>query len=598
MVFHEDRIDFERKVQQAIQGTQKYHKQVEGDEATQNEFNRQMTLLFIKALEENKSLSQPGAIRSYDEFATVLHELTHIIGETPSGELIPYLVEMAYSDPYLLATLPAYWLMNNRDSLYSSLFMPIAGVRPSFHLSDAGKLEAIAALRRMSKAEIQKRAKELLKFKAPRIYAAFESEAGRQLREQALAEIKAKNGIVEATPVPDLIMKEQGATLQKQSLSPMAVVAGAVAAKIAENPLVTRRNLFGLRRPRDGQRDQAMMGKNDIQIDLVGDAEREDTVKTIDRIKKRLDALQDRGSGWLRVVATPQEAYRFHTEWSDSTSGEYVVTLEKNQYVVSVPLKIWKKMAAWFSKSTTFEMNGYFVGAVKENGRIEVEDFVPQGSLAEDPMGSDSSAQDTRTTQTNTNIGTVIDTDRVAQEFGLDLNLDRELSVDRVLGSREGMIAIPTHSHHLASLYDKGPSDADKNVIYPGELEFVFSNKTGEGYFFTHDETQKVDQDAIQDAAMLSPVGGIDINPNSISIQTEGEGVKFNKAINAQELERLKNIPLDGFSPVIFQIVPIPSVPQLFGVNSKITPILLSWPRQNPEIIFGEFPLNFSSPSC
>jgi len=57
-------------------------------------------------------------------------------------------------------------------------------------------------------------------------------------------------------------------------------------------------------------------------------------------------------------------------------------------------------------------------------------------------------------------------------------------------------------------------------------------------------------------------VGGIDLNPNMLELQTQGSGVDFDIPIDPQAIQ---TIQIDGFSPVIFQIVPT-NLPMLMGV--------------------------------
>ena len=68
-------------------------------------------------------------------------------------------------------------------------------------------------------------------------------------------------------------------------------------------------------------------------------------------------------------------------------------------------------------------------------------------------------------------------------------------------------------------------------------------------------------------AAVSSPakdsVGGIDLNPNSLDLRTQGEGVDFDAPFDPQAI---LSSPIDGFSPVIIQIVPL-NLPLLLGQN-------------------------------
>ena len=74
--------------------------------------------------------------------------------------------------------------------------------------------------------------------------------------------------------------------------------------------------------------------------------------------------------------------------------------------------------------------------------------------------------------------------------------------------------------------------------------------------------------ESAQDEKMSSPaasdekVGGIDFNPNMLELQTQGAGIDFDIPIDPQAIQ---SIQIDGFSPVIFQIVPT-NLPLLLGI--------------------------------
>ena len=63
-----------------------------------------------------------------------------------------------------------------------------------------------------------------------------------------------------------------------------------------------------------------------------------------------------------------------------------------------------------------------------------------------------------------------------------------------------------------------------------------------------------------------SDVGGIDLNPNMLNLETQGKGVDFNIPFDAQTIQ---SIQIDGFSPVIFQIVPT-NLPLLMGIKDSM----------------------------
>ncbi len=75
-----------------------------------------------------------------------------------------------------------------------------------------------------------------------------------------------------------------------------------------------------------------------------------------------------------------------------------------------------------------------------------------------------------------------------------------------------------------------------------------------------------------QDQAQLSSVsnparyGGIDMNPDKLNLQTPGEGVKFDIPVENRNLEK---IPVNGLTPVIFEITPVKNLPVLLGFGSE-----------------------------
>lgn len=79
-------------------------------------------------------------------------------------------------------------------------------------------------------------------------------------------------------------------------------------------------------------------------------------------------------------------------------------------------------------------------------------------------------------------------------------------------------------------------------------------------------ETPKVADQAVlaREKATENP-GGIDLNPNLLDLQTQGKGIEFNIPF---DLQAIQSIQIDGFSPVIFQIIPT-QLPLLLGVNTN-----------------------------
>ena len=65
-----------------------------------------------------------------------------------------------------------------------------------------------------------------------------------------------------------------------------------------------------------------------------------------------------------------------------------------------------------------------------------------------------------------------------------------------------------------------------------------------------HPDNAMISSDAVTDKFTK---GGIDFNPNMLDLQTQGKKADFNAPFDKKTVE---SIQIDGFSPVIFKIVP------------------------------------------
>jgi len=68
-------------------------------------------------------------------------------------------------------------------------------------------------------------------------------------------------------------------------------------------------------------------------------------------------------------------------------------------------------------------------------------------------------------------------------------------------------------------------------------------------------------------AAAASPVGGIDLNANHLDLNTQGQIISAPLPVN---LQNFNNTPFGGFTPVIFEIVPIPNFPLHLGLDTNL----------------------------
>ncbi len=83
-------------------------------------------------------------------------------------------------------------------------------------------------------------------------------------------------------------------------------------------------------------------------------------------------------------------------------------------------------------------------------------------------------------------------------------------------------------------------------------------------------EGGKVDKAMLADSQSgvdTSSVGGIDLDPTDLNIQEQGTEIKIN--VPAIDLKTLENMNINGFTPIIIQIVPITNLPLIPGVQKK-----------------------------
>ena len=88
------------------------------------------------------------------------------------------------------------------------------------------------------------------------------------------------------------------------------------------------------------------------------------------------------------------------------------------------------------------------------------------------------------------------------------------------------------------------------------------------------DQNPKTDvtEEDTTDSAELgrkSDVGGIDLNPEMLDLKTKGERSLFNLPA---EFKYLESTPINGFTPVIIEIVPVTNLPVLLGTANENQP--------------------------
>lgn len=75
-------------------------------------------------------------------------------------------------------------------------------------------------------------------------------------------------------------------------------------------------------------------------------------------------------------------------------------------------------------------------------------------------------------------------------------------------------------------------------------------------------DSGKIKHSSNEESSSSVKPGGIDLNSDLLDLQTQGGGIEYDIPLDLQNVE---SMPIQGFSPVIYQIVPIQSLPMLFG---------------------------------
>ncbi|HLF17998.1 MAG TPA: protein phosphatase 2C domain-containing protein [Candidatus Omnitrophota bacterium] len=74
---------------------------------------------------------------------------------------------------------------------------------------------------------------------------------------------------------------------------------------------------------------------------------------------------------------------------------------------------------------------------------------------------------------------------------------------------------------------------------------------------------------AMMGAKEKDKVGGIDLNPDMLDIEERGRAIEFNLP---EELKKLETMPINGFAPIIYQIIPVTNLPLLLGITDQEEP--------------------------
>ena len=169
-------------------------------------------------------------------------------------------------------------------------------------------------------------------------------------------------------------------------------------------------------------------------------------------------------------------------------------------------------------------------------------------------------AQDLSDLQDNTDIDIILrDTDNYTVRGRQDAWFDN---------NRTQVMAIPVTPRQDFVEIDRGQLEA--SPFYLLDLWAAYAGSDRESPEGGSDRAVLVtDRDTPANEVAEQNVGGIDLNPSLLEIQSEGRGIELETPVDMQDLE---NIQIEGFTPVIFQIVPVTNLPLLLGINDLDNP--------------------------
>jgi hypothetical protein len=125
-------------------------------------------------------------------------------------------------------------------------------------------------------------------------------------------------------------------------------------------------------------------------------------------------------------------------------------------------------------------------------------------------------------------------------------------------------MAAAIHQGKLVTFIDDQQVNIENRRIFNNPLERDLNLSIGVSSS-PQSNKNSANENVIDDAQKVSNKGGIDLNTMNLSIQNNGEEIKFN--INPTQLKELQNAP--GFSPVIIDIQPMTSLPEFLGLNAQ-----------------------------
>ena len=67
--------------------------------------------------------------------------------------------------------------------------------------------------------------------------------------------------------------------------------------------------------------------------------------------------------------------------------------------------------------------------------------------------------------------------------------------------------------------------------------------------------------------------GGIDLNPKNIHFKIHGQPVNLNLPLSDEQIKYFETTPIDGFLPIILDVIPITNVRPLLGIAEESPPL-------------------------